>query len=155
MGLAPHMNRRLATGLILPILTYGADLFAPHASSLGEMTVLWNNVLRWVTNCFYSKAVSICPCKAFLPPLDSHLPHKRKMAAFRMACSSPLINPAAARMPTTLTGHSQKEPWIPYVLCWLDSRSAIYRYSATNTCLYPLEDSPYPLTQCATSCAHW
>jgi len=108
MGLAPHMNRRLATGLILPILTYGADLFAPNASSLSKMTVLWNKVLRWVTNCFYLTPVSILPCEACLPPLDSFLPHKRKMAAFRMACSSPLIIPAAARMPDTFPGHGRK-----------------------------------------------
>jgi len=108
MGLAPHMNRSLATGLILPILTYGVDLFTPNASSLVKMTVLWNKVLRWTTNCFYSTPISILPCDGCFPPLDSFLSHKRKMAAFRMEYSSPLINPAAARMPTTFPGHSQK-----------------------------------------------
>ena len=106
MGLAPHMNRRLASGLILPILTYGADLLVPNSSMLGKMTVLWNRVLRWVTNSFLSTPVSVLPCEACLPPLDSLLPHKRKMAAFRMACSSPLINPAAARLPPTFPAHS-------------------------------------------------
>jgi len=106
MGLAPDINRRLATGLILPILTYGADLFTPNACSLGKMTILWNRVLRWTTNCFYSTPMSILPCKACLHSLDSLLPHKRKMAAFRMTFSFPLINPAAARMPATFPGHS-------------------------------------------------
>ena len=73
---------------------------------LGKMTVLWNRVLRWVTNSFLSTPVSVLPCEACLPPLDSLLPHKRKMAAFRMACSSPLINPAAARLPPTFPSPS-------------------------------------------------
>ena len=106
MGLAPHMNRRLASGLILPILTYGADLLVPNPAMLGKMTILWNRVLRWVTNCFLSTTVSVLPCEACLPPLDSLLPHKCKMAAFPMACSSPLINPVAARLPPTFPSHS-------------------------------------------------
>jgi len=85
-GLASYINRRLMSGLICLILTYAADLFASNASTLGKMAVLWNKVLRWVTNCFYSMPVSILSCKACLPPLDSLLPHKRKMAASRIAC---------------------------------------------------------------------
>lgn len=78
----------------------------PNTATLDKMTVFWNRVLRWVTNCFYSTQVTILPCKACLPPLNSLLSHKRKMAAFRMACSSPCINPAAARMPLSFPGHS-------------------------------------------------
>lgn len=102
------MNRRLATGLILPILIYGADLVTPNAFSLGKMTILWTKVLIWVTNCFYLTPVSILPCEACLPPPNSRLPHKRKVVAFKMAHSSPLITPAAARMPATFPGHSRK-----------------------------------------------
>ena len=98
MGLAPYMNPRLASGLILPILTYGADLLVPNSAMLNKMTVLWNRVLRWVTNCFLSTPVCVLPCEACLPPLDLLLPHKRRMAAFRMACSSPFINPAPAKL---------------------------------------------------------
>lgn len=86
MGLASYINRRLMSGLICLILTYAADLFASNASTLGKMAVLWNKVLRWVTNCFYLMPVSILSCKACLPPLNSLLPHRRKMAASRIAC---------------------------------------------------------------------
>ena len=57
-------------------------------------------------NCFLSTPVSILPCKASLPPLDSLLPHKRKMAGFRMGGSSPLINLAATRLPSDIPSHS-------------------------------------------------
>ena len=106
MGLAPYINRRLASGLILPILTYEADLLVPNSTMLNKMTVLWNRVLRWVTNCFLSMPVSILPCEACLPPLDLLIPHKCRMAAFRMACSSPFINPAAARLLPSFSSHS-------------------------------------------------
>ena len=49
--------------------------------------------------------VSILPYEASLPPLDSLLPHKRRMVAFCMASSSPLINPTAARLPLTFSSH--------------------------------------------------
>ena len=105
-GLSPHANRRLASGLILPILSYGADLFVPNTSTLDKMTVFWNKVLRWVTNCFRSTPVTILSCEACLPPLDCYLPHKRRMAALRMVCSSPHINPATARISSSFPLHS-------------------------------------------------
>ena len=42
MGLALYMNQRLASGLILSILTYGADLLVPKSAMLNKMTVFWN-----------------------------------------------------------------------------------------------------------------
>jgi hypothetical protein len=105
-GLPPYLNRRLAVGLILPILSYGADLLVPNASSLHKMEVFWNRVLRWVTNCFHSTPTSILPCEASIPPLVVLLPHKRRMAALRMACSPPEINPAAARLPSSFPSAS-------------------------------------------------
>ena len=69
IGLSPYMCRRLVAGLILPILTYGADLFIPTKATLDKLSVLWNKVLRWVTNCFSSTTVTVLPCEACLPPL--------------------------------------------------------------------------------------
>ena len=105
MGLAPHMNQRLVSGPILPILIYGVDLLVPNCTMLSKMIILWNWVLRWVTNCFLSTPVSVLPCEACFPPLDSLLPYKCKMPAFRMACSSLLINLAAVRLPLTFPSH--------------------------------------------------
>ena len=80
----------------------------PNSPMLNKMTVFWNRVLRWVTNCFLSTPVSILPCEACLSPLDSLLPHKHRMAAFCMPCSSPFINLAAARLPPSFPSHSDK-----------------------------------------------
>lgn len=98
-GLPSYMNRKLATGLILPILLYGADLLVPNAAMLKKLKVFWNRVLRWVTNCFYSTPTPILSCEACIPSLSSILSHKRRMAALRLACSPPSINPASARLP--------------------------------------------------------
>ena len=108
MSLVQHMNCQLLSGLILPIITYGTDLFAPYSSPLDKRAILRNKLRRLVTNCFYSMPVSILPCVACLPSLDSLLLHRRTMATFRIACSSPLINPAAAQMPASFPAHSQK-----------------------------------------------
>src|SRR5437660_298162 len=93
-GLPPYLNRRLAMGLLLPILTYGCDLFSPNVTMQDKMTVFWNKVMRWITNCFSSIPVPILACEACLPPLFSLLPHRRRMAALRLACAPPEINPA-------------------------------------------------------------
>ena len=91
IGLAPYMNQRVASVLILPILTYGANLLVLNSAMLSKMTVLWNQVLRWVTNCFLSTPPSVLHCQACLPPLDSLLPHKPKMAAFAWPAPSPSL----------------------------------------------------------------
>ena len=118
IGLAPNMNRRLAWGLILHILTYGADLLVPNSAMLSKMMVLWNRVLRWVTNCFLSTPVSVLACEACLQPLDSLLPCEYKMASFRMACSSPLINLAVAKLPATFPSPSdtRARDWLRHLL---------------------------------------
>ena len=38
------------------------------------MTVFWNKVMRWITNCFSSTPVPILAYEASLPPLFSLLP---------------------------------------------------------------------------------
>ena len=93
-------------GLILPILTYGCDLFSPNMSMQDKMTVFWNKVMRWITNCFSSTPVPILACEACLPPLFSLLPHRRRMAALRLACAPPAINPAASRLPPAFSSTS-------------------------------------------------
>ena len=105
-GLPPYLNRRLAMGLLLPILTYGCDLFSPNITMQDKMTVFWNKVMRWITNCFSSTPVPILACEACLPPLFLLLPHRRRMAALRLACAPPEINPAAARLPPSFPSTS-------------------------------------------------
>src|SRR5437588_10951160 len=107
-GPPPHMCHRLASSLVLPILSYGADLFIPTKATLDKLSVFWNKVLRWVTNCFSTTIVTVLPCEACLPPLQSLLPHKRKMAALRLACSCPSMNPAAARLPPSFPSQGSR-----------------------------------------------
>src|SRR5205807_3094755 len=109
MGLPPHICHRLASGLVFPILSYGADHFIPIKATLDKLSVFWNKVLRWVANCFSSTPVTILPCEVCLPPLQSLLPHKRKMAALRLACSCPSMNPAAARLPPSFPIQGPRE----------------------------------------------
>jgi len=51
-GLSSWCNRKLLFGAILPILTYGCDLFVPHAATLRKLDTFWHVVLPWTTNCF-------------------------------------------------------------------------------------------------------
>ena len=105
-GLPPYLNRRLAMGLLLPILTYSCDLFSPNATMQDKMTVFCNKVMRWITNCFSSTPVPILPYEACMPPLFSLLPHRRWMATLRLTCAPPEINPAASRLPTAFPSTS-------------------------------------------------
>jgi len=97
-GVSPHLCHRLAFSLLFPILTDGADLFIPSKGLLSKMEVQWRQVQRWVSNCFLATPTPILSAKACLPPLSVLLPHKRQMAALRLVCSPPQINPASARL---------------------------------------------------------
>src|SRR5437879_8830487 len=93
-------------GLLLPILTYGCDLFSPNMTMQDKLTVFWNKVMRWIINYFSSTPVPILTCEACLPPLFSLLPHRRRMAALRLACAPPEINPTASRLPSSFSSTS-------------------------------------------------
>src|SRR5205807_5758515 len=105
-GLPPYLNQRLAMGLLLPILTYECDLFSPNATMQDKMIVFWNKVMRWITNCFSSPPVPILTCKACLPPLFSLLPHRRRMAALRLACGPQKLT----QQPQGYLPHSPQPP---------------------------------------------
>jgi len=45
-GVRPFLCHRIANGLLLPILTYGADLLTPNSSVLRRMDSFWNRVQR-------------------------------------------------------------------------------------------------------------
>ena len=98
-GVRPFLNHRIAQGLLLLILTYGADLFTPNTHSLAKMNAFWHLVCRWVTNCFFSTPTSILTQEASLPPIGTYCNYRRPLAALRIACAPPSHNPAAARLP--------------------------------------------------------
>ena len=70
-GLSSWCNRKLVFGVILPILTYGCDLFVPDAATLRKFDSFWHVVLRWTTNCFYTTALGALYWEASLPPISS------------------------------------------------------------------------------------
>ena len=68
-GVTPIWCHLIANGLLLPILTYGADLLTPNSSALRGMNSFWHTVQRWTTNNFYSTPTSILSWEACLPPI--------------------------------------------------------------------------------------
>ena len=97
-GIPPNLYHRLAYSLLFPILSYGANLFVPTKGLLSKMDVHWRQVQRWVTNCFRTTPLPILSAESSLPPLHVLFSHKRRMAALRLVCSAPSINPASARL---------------------------------------------------------
>ena len=102
IGLPPFPCHRLASSLLFPILSYGADVFVPTAHMLRKLAVFWHKVQRWTTNCFISTPLNILAIEACLPPRDLPLAYKRCLAYLRIMCSPPEMNPATARLPRYL-----------------------------------------------------
>jgi len=101
-GLSSWCNRKLVFGAILPILTYGCDLFLPDAATLKKLHSFWHGVLRWTTNCFYTTALGALYREASLPPVSSIFKHCRRSAALRLVCAPSEFNPATARIPESV-----------------------------------------------------
>ena len=97
-GVSPHLCHCLAYCLMFPIHSYCADLFTPTKGLRNKIEVHWQQVQRWVTNCFRSTRVPILAAESCLPPRAVLLLHKRRMAALRLISSPTSINPASARL---------------------------------------------------------
>ena len=102
MGLPPFLCHRLASSLLFPILSYGADTFKPTVHMTRKLSAFWHKVQRWTTNCFTYTPTDILAVEACLPPLDLLLAYKHRLACLRVLCSPPEIKPAAARLPASL-----------------------------------------------------
>ena len=102
MGLPPFLCHRLASSLLFPILSDGVDVFRPTVHMTRKLSAFWHKVQRWSTNCFACTPTDILAIEACLPPLDLLLAYKRRLANLRVMCSTPEINPAAARLPASL-----------------------------------------------------
>jgi len=102
MGLPPFLCHRLASSLLFPILSYGADTFKPTVHMIRKLTAFWHKVQRWTTNCVACTPTDILAVEPCLPPLDVLLAYKRRLACLRVMCSPPEINPAAARIQASL-----------------------------------------------------
>jgi len=97
-GLAPYLCHRLATSMLTPILLYGADLFSPSAGAMGRFNTFWHKVQRWTTNYFSATPTRILEVESCLPPVALLISQRQRLAALRVVCSPPEINPATARL---------------------------------------------------------
>jgi len=111
IGLPPFLCHRLASSLLFPILSYGADAFSPTVHMTRKLSAFWHKVQRWVTNCFMCTPTDILAVEACLPPLELLLTYKRRLAHLRILCSPPEINPAAARLPPSVQTPSLYRHW--------------------------------------------
>jgi len=98
IGLPPFLCHRLASSLLFPILSYGADASLPTVHMTRKISVFWHKVQRWTTNCFMCTPTDILAIEACLPPLELLLTYKRRLAHLRILCSPPEINPTTARL---------------------------------------------------------
>ena len=97
-GLPPYLCHRLATSLVAPILLYGADLFTPSVGTTTRLDTFWRKVQRWTTNCFSATPTGILSVESCLPPGSLLVTHRQRLAALRVVCSPPSVNPATARL---------------------------------------------------------
>jgi len=97
-GLPPYLCHRLATSLVSPILLYGADLFTPSVGTTNRLDTFWRKVQRWTTNCFSATPTGILAVESRLPPVSLLITYRQRLAALRVVCSPPSLNPATARL---------------------------------------------------------
>jgi len=97
-GVRPFLSHRIANGLLLPIITYGADLLTLNSSALRGMNSFRHRVQRWTTNNLSSTPTTILSREACPPPIISYCRYRRRLAALRVACTPPNANPASARL---------------------------------------------------------
>jgi len=88
-GFRPFLCHRITNGLLLPILTYGADLLTPNYPALRGMNDFWHRVQRWATNNCFSTRTSTLSGEACLPPIISYCRYTRRLGALRVACAPP------------------------------------------------------------------
>jgi len=93
-GLSSWYNRKVVFSAILPILTYGCDLFIPDTTTLKKLSSLWHGVLWWTTNCFYTTPRGALYREASLPPISSICKHRRWSATLRLVWAPLKLNPA-------------------------------------------------------------
>ena len=105
---------------ILPILTYGCDLFIPDTTTLKKLESFSHRVLWWTTNCFYTAACGALYREASLPPISSIIKHRHRSAApppplglrrFEIqSCHRPDTRVCAHLGPGTFCGRSSYSP---------------------------------------------
>jgi len=81
-----------------PILLYGEDLFTPSVGTTTRLDTFWRMVQRWTTNSFSATPTGTLSVESCLPPISLLITHRQRLAALRVVCSPPSLNPATARL---------------------------------------------------------
>ena len=84
--------------MIAPIVLYGADLLTPSVGTTTRLDTFWHKVQRWTTNCFSAIPTGILSVESCLPPVSLLIAHRPRLAALRVVCSHPSVNPATVRL---------------------------------------------------------
>ena len=98
-GPSPYMMRRLPKGIILPMILYGAEILEPKVTMMRKMQMLWNRVLRWITNLFHETNVTVLSVKACLAPVRIYAEQMRRIMAIKITTTIPENNIAMAMVP--------------------------------------------------------
>lgn len=72
-GLTIYGARRLAKGIILPTILYGAYILDPRVNMTNKIQKVWNRVLRWITNAFWATNVTIMWAESCLVPIKLNM----------------------------------------------------------------------------------
>jgi len=107
-GLTPYLCHSLATSLVAPILLYGAELFTSSVATMASLNTFWHKVQRWTMNCFSVTPTGILSLASCLPHVPLLISQRQRLAALRVICSPPEVNPQTACLYTSfpsLTAH--------------------------------------------------
>jgi len=141
-GLSSWCNRKLLFGAILPLLTYGCNIFVPDVTTLVKLNSFWHGVLRWTTNCFYTTTLGAQYRKASLPPISSICKHRRRSAALRLVCRPSEINPATARIPESMPTWEQGRSADPHRFPLRGSSKAVHLTSWSGPAVNSVKHLP-------------
>ena len=83
-----------------PHHTVWRRLFTPSTGALASLNTFWHKVQRWTTNCFSATPTGILAVESYLPPIPLLISQRQRLAALRIVCSPPDLNPATARLNT-------------------------------------------------------
>jgi len=63
-----------------------------------RLDTFWRKVQRWTINCFSATPTGILSLESCLPPVSLLITYRQRLAAVRVVCSPPSLNPATARL---------------------------------------------------------
>jgi len=99
-GVRPFLCHSIAHGLLLCIVTYGADLLPDNFYSPRGMNSISHRVQRWTTNnfLFTPTSIPVLCCEPCLPLIVSYCRYRIGLATLRITSAPPTMNPISARL---------------------------------------------------------